>query len=75
MMVRLFSRDAVAKFPCTCGSLPGIYRSLDLDETDGWMECESCHNAVQILAYAKTKRVPVYQMADCNLLVPLSKKR
>ena len=26
-MVRLFSRDAVAKFPCTCGSLPGIYRT------------------------------------------------
>lgn len=25
MMVRLFSRDAVAKSPCTCGSLPGIY--------------------------------------------------
>ena len=29
MMVRLFSRDAVAKFPCTCGSLPGIYRRGD----------------------------------------------
>ena len=28
MMVRLFSRDAVAKSPCTCGSLPGIYRGL-----------------------------------------------
>ena len=55
-----------------CGT---VNRSLDLDETDGWMECESCHNAVQILAFAKTKRVPVYQMADCNLLVPLSKKR
>ena len=55
-----------------CGT---VNRSLDLDETDGWMECESCHNAVQILAYAKTKRVPVYQMGDCNLLVPLSKKR
>ena len=27
MMVRLFSRDAVAKSPCTCGSLPGIYRT------------------------------------------------
>jgi hypothetical protein len=38
-------------------------QSLDLDETDGWMECESCHNAVQILEYAKTRRVPVYQMA------------
>ena len=38
------------------------------------MECESCHNAVQILEYAKSRCVPVYQMADCNLLVPLSKK-
>ena len=28
MMVRLFSRDAVAKFPCTCGSLPGIYKQF-----------------------------------------------
>lgn len=29
MMVRLFSRDAVAKSPCTCGSLPGIYKQLE----------------------------------------------
>lgn len=50
-------------------------RSREIDETDGWMECESCHNAVQILKHAKGRRVPVYQMADCNLLVPLSKKR
>lgn len=55
-----------------CGT---VNRSLDLDETDGWMECEHCHNAVQILEYAKSRRVPVYQMADCNLLVPLSKKK
>ena len=55
-----------------CGT---VNRSLDLDETDGWMECESCHNAVQILEYAKSRRVPVYQMADCNLLIPLNKKR
>ena len=47
-----------------CGT---VNRSLDLDETDGWMECEHCHNAVQILEYAKSRRVPVYQMADCNL--------
>ena len=33
MMVRLFSRDAVAKSPCTCGSLPGIY-TLDLNDGD-----------------------------------------
>ena len=36
---------------------------------------QDCHNAVQILEYAKSRRVPVYQMADCNLLVPLNKKR
>ena len=28
-----------------CGT---VNRSLDLDETDGWMECESCHNAAFI---------------------------
>ena len=50
-------------------------RSREIDETDGWMECESCHNAVQILKHAKGRRVPVYQMADCNLLIPLNKKR
>ena len=55
-----------------CGT---VNRSLDLDETDGWMECESCHNAVQILKYAKSRRVPVYQMADCNLRIPLNKKK
>ena len=55
-----------------CGT---VNRSLDLDETNGWMECEHCHNAVQILEYAKSRRVPVYQMADCNLLIPLNKKR
>lgn len=36
-----------------CGT---VNRSLDLDETDGWMECESCHNAVQILKHAKSRR-------------------
>ena len=30
MMVRLFSRDAVAKSPCTCGSLPGIYSGVGI---------------------------------------------
>ena len=55
-----------------CGT---VNRSLDLDETDGWMECKSCHNAVQILKYAKSRRVPVYQMADCNLLIPVEQEK
>ena len=44
-----------------CGT---VNRSLDLDETDGWMECEHCHNAVQILENAKSRLFPVYQIAD-----------
>lgn len=36
-----------------CGELN---HNLYLDETDGWMECEHCHQAVQILAYAKTSQ-------------------
>lgn len=34
MMVRLFSRDAVAKSPCTCGSLPGIYKKIVIHEKE-----------------------------------------
>ena len=40
-----------------CGELN---HNLYLEETDGWMECEHCHQAVQILAYAKTKPIPIY---------------
>ena len=31
-----------------CGAMN---ESLNLEETDGWMECESCGNAVQIMKY------------------------
>ena len=33
-----------------CGAMN---ESLNLEETDGWMECESCGNAVQIMKYVK----------------------
>ena len=35
-----------------CGAMN---ESLNLEETDGWMECESCGNAVQIMKYVKTR--------------------
>ncbi len=54
-----------------CGT---VNRSLDLEETDGWMECENCGNAVQILKYVKTRRIPSYQMNECQVLVPLTHK-
>ena len=52
-----------------CGQMN---ESLDLEETDGWMECDKCGNAVQILKYVKTRRIPCYHMKDCQVLVPLS---
>ena len=39
-----------------CGT---VNRSLDLEETDGWMECEHCGNTVQLMKYVKTRRIPV----------------
>lgn len=59
-----------AKCPL-CGT---INKSVDLEETDGWMECESCGNVVQVLKYVRTRRVPEYQKNDYNVLVPLSQK-
>lgn len=38
MMVRLFSRDAVAKSPCTCGSLPGIYTLISCANSCAFFE-------------------------------------
>ena len=54
-----------------CGALN---EKLDLDETDGWMECELCHNVVQVLQYVKTRHVPVYRMKSCQILIPLPRK-
>ena len=39
-----------------CPICEKLNKSLNLEETDGWMECENCGNAVQILKYAKTRR-------------------
>ena len=54
-----------------CGTLN---KSLDMEETDGWMECENCGNTVQILKYVKTRRVPRYRMNDTQVLLSLSQK-
>ena len=62
----------MSAFDVECPICGQVNKSLDLEETDGWMECEECGNAVQILKYMKTRRVPVYQMNDCQVLIPLS---
>lgn len=57
-----------------CPICDTLNKSLNLDETDGWMECESCGSAVQIMKYVKTRRILTYQMSDAKLLVALSRK-
>lgn len=62
----------MSAFDVECPICGQVNKSLDLEETDGWMECEKCGNTVQILRYMKTRRVPRYKMNDCQVLVPLS---
>lgn len=38
-----------------CGK---VNRSLYLEETDGWMECEYCGKSTQDLRFAKARRDP-----------------
>lgn len=56
-----------------CPICDTLNKSLNLAETDGWMECECCGNVVQIMKYARTQRIPIYRTSDANLLVSLSK--
>ena len=62
--------DKDVKCP-VCGA---FNKKLDLEETDGWMECEECHTAVQVLEFVKTRYVPVGQISECNVLIPLERK-
>ena len=40
-----------------CGT---INHNLYLEETNGWLECDHCRQAVQVPDFAKTSRIPVY---------------
>lgn len=57
-----------------CPACGTINKSVDLEETDGWMECESCGEVTQQMKYVMTRRVPRYEMNEVKVLVPLSQK-
>ena len=50
-----------AKCPI-CGT---VNRSLDLDETDGWMECESCGSVVNVLGMEDGNAIPMLTKELC----------
>ena len=46
----------------TCPICGKLNEKLDLDETDGWMECEQCHETVRVQEFIKLKKIPVFNM-------------
>ena len=46
----------------TCPICGKLNEKLDLDETDGWMECEHCHETVRVQEFIKLKKIPVFNM-------------
>lgn len=53
---------SVKKYDARCPLCGTMNHSLYLDETDGWMECEHCHETVQVQEYVKLTKIPVYNM-------------
>ena len=49
-------------YDVACPVCGRINRSLYLEETEGWMECEYCGNSTQDLSFRKMVRVPVIRM-------------
>ena len=52
-----------------CGTLN---RHLDLEETDGWMECEECGSVVRFPFFDDTEERS--GVRGCQLLMPLPRK-
>lgn len=50
-----------------CPNCGGMNRRVDLDETEGLMECEACYNIVQVPKTRKNVWIPVYDW-DCNIM-------
>ena len=55
-----------------CGA---VNTGVNMDETDGWLECSSCRAVVQLLKYVTSREVPLYQMDKSQILIPLSRRR
>lgn len=49
-------------YDVVCPVCGRINRSLYLEETEGWMECEYCGNSTQDLSFQKMVRIPVIRM-------------
>jgi transcription elongation factor Elf1 len=48
------------KYNVTCPICGTVNKNLYLEETDGWMECEKCHNEVRVCVMQPRRAIPVY---------------
>ena len=48
-------------YDVACPVCGRINRSLYLEETESWMECECCGNSSQDLRFRKKTKIPVFR--------------
>ena len=58
-------------YDVACPVCGRINRSLYLEETEGWMECEYCGNSTQDLSFQKMVKIPVIRMEQLAKMMPL----
>ena len=58
-------------YDVACQVCGRINRSLYLEETEGWMECEYCGNSTQDRGFQKMVKIPVIRMEQLSKMMPL----
>lgn len=58
-------------YDVVCPICGRINRSLYLEETEGWMECEYCGNSTQDLSFQKMVKIPVIRMNQLSKMMPM----
>mgnify|MGYP002524132434 FL=1 len=58
-------------YDVACPVCGRINRSLYLEETEGWMECEYCGNSTQDMSFQKMVKIPMVRMEQLSKMMPL----
>ena len=58
-------------YDVACPVCGRINRSLYLEETEGWMECDYCGNSTQDMSFQKMVKIPVIRMEQLSKMMPL----
>ena len=58
-------------YDVACPVCGRVNRSLYLEETEGWMECEYCGNSTQDLSFQKMVKIPVIRMNQLSRMMPM----